>query len=177
MLALGLAVLQNSSGAVPNALYHLGLFDAQRVRDAIATSIDQYNKNSAGFYATAGEAREGLAVIPASQLQKRRLFQDINMLKGEGLAMVFDMDSMQIMSTRLLNRTTAVARTKEVWAVALQDIRTRRPVFNVKAVEVEVRYLLHDERGPLGRRTWIIHEVDVYPKGEAVPELNIRRAL
>ncbi|MHB8845684.1 MAG: hypothetical protein ACYC7L_13175 [Nitrospirota bacterium] len=140
-------------------------------------SITQYNKNSAGFYTTAGEAREGLAVIPASKLLRRRLFQDINMLKREGLVMVFDLDSQKITSTRLLNRNTALAQTEEVWAVALQEVQTRRSVFSVKASTVSVRYLLHFEPGQTGDPMWIVYEADVYPKGEPVPDLNVQRAL
>lgn len=177
VLAIVPAVVQNGGQAFTNLRFHLGMSDEREIHDAIAVSITQYNKNSAGFYATAGESLEGLAVIPASQLQKRRLFQDINMLKRDGLVMVFDLDSQKIRESRLVNRTTAVAQTSEVWAIALQDVMSRAPLSGVKAVAVTVRYLLHYEPGPTGKPAWIVYESDVYPEGESVPDLNIRRVL
>jgi len=176
-IAFAVSAVHNGRAAFPILLSPLGVVEEQRAIDDIIMSIKQYNKNSAGFYSTAGDSLEGLAVIPASQLLKRRLFQDINMLKRDGLVMVFDLDSQKVKHSRLLNRTTATATTEEVWAIALQDVQTRKPLSNVKAITVSVRYLLHYELNSTGNATWVIYEADVYPKGETVPDLNIERVL
>lgn len=175
LFSLVFSVIENGRSATSNFLFHLNVWNQKGAREDIAVSITQYNKNSGGFYNTAGESLEGLAVIPASQLQKRKFFQDINMLKRDGLVMVFDLDRQTIERIYFVNRNTAVAVSEEVWAVALQDLESRRPLSNVKAASVKVRYLMHYEPALSGKMTWIVQEADVYPHGERVPELNMQR--
>lgn len=170
ILAVTLSFANNKEDAFDNLLFHLNL-NKKGERSAIEAAVMQYNKNSASFYNTGGFLA-GLDEIPAAPLLKRRLFKDINMLKGDGLVMVFDKDSITVRKVYFKNKDFGVAETDEVWAVALQDIKTRKPVFNVKAVEVKGRYVFIKEKS-----RWLAYEADVYPKGENVPEFNIKPAL
>lgn len=170
LLAFILSFSSSKEGAFDHLLFHLGLYDQKKEREAIESAVRLYTKISSSFYSTGGDL-EGLHEIPAAPLLKRRLVKDINMLKGEGLVMVFDRDTQQIRSVYFINKDFAAAETDEVWAVSLQDRETREPVFNVKAVEIRARYQFVREKGG-----WIAHEVDVYPKDEDVPKADIIRS-
>jgi hypothetical protein len=122
----------NRDEEILNLRYRLNLYDRAKETADIEKAVELYNKYSASFYNTAGYI-EGLSEIPAAPLVKRRLFKDINMLKGDGFIMVFDKDKIEVKKISFLNREAAAAETDEVWMVSLQDIDTRKPVYNVKA--------------------------------------------
>lgn len=178
LISLLLAVAASAAfirdGALDNLLFRAGLFDRERESKAIDAERGQYNAVSSAFYGTAGEFTAGLDEIPAAPMLKRRLFKDINMLKGDGLVMVFDRDRDELKRVYFINRDLAVAEAEEVWGVNIQDVKTRRPVYNLKAVDVKVRYLFHREpfRGK-GKR-WIAHKVDVYPMDQEIPEFEMK---
>lgn len=138
---------------------------------AVKASIRQYNKASAGIYATGG-LRDELAVIPASALVKRRLFQDVNKLMADGAIMVFDRDKDEVERVTFNNRKFAIAEGREVWAVSLQQAASRKPIFNIKASDVRVRYHLRLEAG-----VWVVHAVEVFPPDEPIPPMNTEPAL
>lgn len=177
LAAICLSFFHNRPDSLENLLFHIHLFDERNEREAVNKAILQYNTNCAAFYSSGG-LLAGLEEIPAAPLIKRRLFKDINVLKSDGLVMVFDKDQLEVKSVVFHTADVASAETFEVWAVALQEIDTRKPVFNLKAVEVKVRYVLHKEPFPPGgERRWIIYRVDVYPKAERIPDLTVIPAL
>ncbi len=174
--ALSITFLNNIDGAVANFKFFASLNDRKSEVESIETAVERYNRVSASFYNSAGSIA-GLNEIPAAPFLKRRFFKDINMLKRDGLVMVFDRDSTEIKRTYFINRDLAVAESEEVWAIALQDASTRKPVVGLKAVEVRVRYLFHKEHFLKEGRIWVAREVDVYPEGEDIPELNVKPVL
>ena len=171
--ALSISFFNNIDGAVENFKFFAYLSDREAERESVKAAVIQYNRVSASFYNSAGSLA-GLNEMPAAPLLKRRFFKDINMLKRDGFVMVFDRDNTEIKKTYFIDRDLAVAESEEVWAVALQDAVTRRPVFNLKAVEVRVRYLFHKEEFLQKGRVWVAYEADVYPIAEAIPELNVK---
>ena len=175
VISILFSAINNQNGILENLRFNLRL-DRQEEIASIKAAVEQYNTNSAGFYNSAG-LLAGLEEIPAAPLLKRRLFKDINMLKGEGLVVVFDKDAVEVTDVLFDNRDFAEVRTIEVWAISLQDRRTRKPVFNVKALEINVRYLFYKGRLRDEEKRWIVYEVDVYPEDEEVPELNIKPAI
>lgn len=177
LLAAIISFLSNGPGAWSNMLFRLNLNDKEVERAAVKASVKQYNINSAGFYNTGGDVLAGLAEIPAGQMLKRRHFKDINMLKEDGFLMVFDRDRVEVTRVYFPRRDIAIAETSEVWAVVLQEFESRKPVFNVKAVEVKARYRFHKETFLKQGLKWIAQNVDVYPFGDDVPELNIKTVL
>lgn len=177
ILGLFLSFAQNGISAPDNLLFRLKLYNVKEQEEAVRQAVKEYNIVSAGFYSMAGDAKEGLAVIPAAPLLKRRLFKDINMLKRDGLVMVFDRDRDEVKRVYFPRRDIAVAETFEVWAVGLQDVKTRKPAFTVKGVEVKARYLFHKEPYPGHGLRWVAYDVDVYPMDEEIPELNVKKVL
>jgi hypothetical protein len=176
-LLCGLVMAFASAGqeSVEEAAFHAGFATMNAERAEVEDTIRTYNGISARFYATGGKL-EGLDLIPAAPLVKRRLFKDISMLKGDGLVMVFDLDRMSFDKVKLLKPIEAEAVTDEVWAVSIQEFETRKPVFNVKAVEVQARYLLYRVPFAGGPERWVVYDVDVYPQGMDIPVLERRPA-
>jgi hypothetical protein len=172
MLSLGLSLFSSGRDAFQNAAFNLSPEKRGKEAQLIESAIKNYNKYATTFYNT-GDYIRGLTEIPADALLKKRLVQDINMLKNDGLVMVFDRDRVTLRDVSFRNRQFAVAVTEEVWLIALQDTYTRKPVFNVKGSEIKVRYLLRKEEFHKQGEKWIIHEADVYPGAETVPELNV----
>lgn len=174
--AVLLSALNSMPDSIDNFLFHVP-GRAGRDIESVRTAVSQYNKNTAGFYASGGMSRAGLDVITASQMLKRRIFQDINMLKRDGLLMIFDQDRDEITDISFLDRNTAVVKSKEVWALVLQDAATREPVSNIKAGALRVRYLLHREPYAARKHAWVVYEADVYGAADAIPELNMKPVL
>ena len=172
LAALSISFINNIDGAVENFKFFVYMNDREAEVESVKAAVEKYNRVSASFYNSAGSLA-GLNEMPAVPLLKRRFFKDINMLKRDGMVMVFDRDNTEIKRTYFINRDLAVAESEEVWAIALQDVATRRPVFGLKAVEVRVRYLFHKEQFLEQGKIWVAHEADVYPKGEEIPELNV----
>lgn len=177
ILALSLSFFYNGGGAWGNMIFRLNLQDQQSEEDLVRAAIKQYNINSATFYNIAGELPAGLNEFPATPLIKRRIFKDIGMLKGEGLLMVFDRDRDEIKRIYFPRRDLAIAESREVWGVVLQDVKTREPQTTVKAVEVKVRYTFHKEPFLNQGLKWLAHHVDVYPIDEDIPGPNIEPVL
>ncbi len=175
-IAITSSYLTNRENALDNFIFHISSKYKQQEIDDIKSAVKQYNTNSASFYNSAGFLA-GLDEIPAIPLIKRMLFKDINSLKSDNLVMVFDKDSVEFDDVRFVNREIAVAHTHEVWAVMLQQMKTRKPSSTIKGVEINVRYALY--KGSLRGEDphWIIFDVSVFPKGGEIPELNIKPAI
>lgn len=174
-LALLLSAAVNRPIATSALKFNLGL-DMKGEIEEIEGAIKQYNINSASFYNTAG-LLAGLEEIPAAPLLKRRLFKDINMLKRDGLVLVFDRDRHDIEKVEFIRADLAVVEADEVWAVNLQEAESRKPVSSIKASHVKVRYILKKE--PFYNRgiMWVIYDADLYPPDEEVSQLNRQSVL
>jgi hypothetical protein len=176
LIALTSSYLINKENALDNLKFNISSEYKHQEIEAIKSAVKQYNTNSASFYNSAGFLA-GIDEIPAAPLLKRMLLKDINMLKRDNLVMVFDKDSVEFDDVTFISREIAVAHTHEVWAVMLQEIETRKPSSTIKGVEINVRYALY--KGSLRGEEphWVVFEVSVYPKGEKIPELNIKPVL
>lgn len=168
--AVALSFAHNLPGAPANLLFHLHVGRSGETA-RIGLAIKQYNKASAGIYATGGLLDE-LNVIPAAPLLKRALFQDINILRDNGHLMVFDLDSQKVERVDFINRGFALAVTKEVWGVTVQDFYTRKWITTIKGSEVRARYQLRKEKGQ-----WIVHQLEVFPAKWEVPAPNVKPLL
>jgi hypothetical protein len=158
-------------GRVKRALFHLGI---SRVAEEaqLRRLVRTYNAATQGSYATAGLAVEELAVIPAYNLEKRRIYKDINLLRLSGKMVVFDKDKETIEKVTFVNRDEAFVTTSEMWVMVLQDFATRRKLTNLKASQVQCRYHLLYHEG-----VWKVERAEVFPVDEKLPPLNVRPVL
>jgi hypothetical protein len=171
ILAFWCALISNGTEAVGNMVFNLHLVPRGADERRISAAIHQYNSASAGIYLSGG-LKDELNIIPALQLQKRRLFQDVNLLKGDGIVMVFDRDEEKVTRVTFVNPQFALAESEENWAVALKSATTFAPSSNVKGCRVRVRYQMRRARGQ-----WVVDAAEVFPRNETIPEPNVAPVL
>ena len=159
-----LVALGTSPEGMRNLRFHLGWYDRPARQAQIEATLKNFNKYFATFYATGG-LLEGLNEFPAGQMVKRRVFQDIFALKGQGAILVYDKDLFQLKKVRFPDPERAVAVADEVWFLTLQDSATRKAKGPSKANRLQVRYLLRAEQGG-----WRVVDFEVYGPDDALPD-------
>lgn len=170
--ALILSCMAEPSGArLDNLLFRLGMnHDAEE--KLVRKAVREYNAATSGIYSTSGLAIQELDVIPASDVEKRRIYKDVNLLRTDGLLVVFDRDKETIESVEFLNRQRVTVVSSETWVLKMQDFATRRALTNLKGSQVRCRYHLWRIKG-----RWLVDQVEVFPVDEKMPPLNIKPAL
>ena len=170
--ALALAAAATFASA-PDALqwfrFRVGNYDMAGETASIGATIKLFSSCVAGFYDSGG-VKTGLNVIPAENLVKRRIFQDIQNMKNVGLLLVIDRDKSVVKDVRFIDMTHAVAVVDEDWFFAMQEYGTRKPLSGKKANIITVRYFL---RKVWGR--WIVSEYEVYGRGDGMPPVDSAR--
>lgn len=152
-----------------NLRFHLGLYDRKAEEKAIEDTLKLFNLHFATFFNTGGDL-EGLNEFPASNLIKRRIFQEINEWRKNNSLLVYDKDVFNIDSIKIIDPVSAVATTEEVWFLNIQNIETRGYLSPVKANPIKVRYFLKKVDGK-----WLVIEYEVFGKKDDLPPLNERR--
>lgn len=161
-----IAALAFTPGGWDAFRYRTGGYDIEGETKAVKESIRLFSATYAGFYASAG-GLEGLNVIPAAQMVKRRIFQDILAVLDTGRVLVLDRDRSDVRRVQFTDLTHAVAVVDEAWFMAYQDYFTRRPLPDKKANYVTVRYFLKKQWG-----RWIVFEYDVFGQEDQLPPLR-----
>lgn len=141
----------------------MGTYDLRAEDQAIRETVKLFSATTAGIYLTAG-GMQGINVLPADQLVKRRIYQDTRFLLDQGLVLAHDRDRSQVQQVRLYSPYQAVALVDEAWFLAYQDSAKRRILSNKKANIITVRYFLRKVGGK-----WGIMDYEVFPKGERMP--------
>jgi hypothetical protein len=149
--------------------FHLGFYKKALEEQAVEETLKLFNKHFATFFNTGGNL-EGLNEFPASNLIKRRIFQEINEWKKKNQLLVYDKDSFEIEDITLFNSVTAIAVAKEVWFLNVQERDTRKKLSPVKANPIRVRYLLKKLKG-----MWGVVEYEVFSNEDDIPEMKIER--
>lgn len=168
LVALAVSLATNPDG-VNNALFRAGLIDPEASQEEITETINLFNAYFSSFFSTGGSL-EGLGVFPAANLIKRWTVQEINTWKDEGKVLVYDKDRIEIESIELKGPRLAVAVTRELWFMSLQDLRTRERLSRVKANPIRVRYVLRKHG-----RGWRIEEYEVFDMKDQLPPLSMER--
>jgi len=160
-LALAASCLQHRSNCVANLLFNLGAGRSAE-KELLKKTIKQYNSVTSGFYASGGYLGE-FAILPADNLIKRKHYQNIVQLNGQGVVLVFDQDKSVIQKIHFYSRNQACVITAEQWAMAFQDTQTRKKLSKVKGTSLAVRYMMRREQGK-----WMVSDVEVFPGNETV---------
>ncbi len=146
-----------------------GLYSADSERKAIEETVRRFNAYYGMFFSTGGDIR-GLGRVPASNLVKRRIVQEINIWSSEGKVLVYDKDKFEVERIGLIKPWLSELIAREVWFLNLQDIQTRKWLTEVKANPIRVRYILIKID-----RTWKIIDYEVYKLDEEIPPLFTRK--
>lgn len=160
-VAISLSCLQQGKQGFENAKFNFGINRMQEQKNIEAT-VRLYNATTSGLYAT-GAYPEEFKIMPADNLLKRKHFQNVSQLINNGKLLVFDLDNSNVKKVQFYGRNRACVITSEVWAMAFQDLSTRKRVSKVKGEALTVRYLL-------GRQDakWLVMEVEVFPATASV---------
>ena len=156
-------------GAAHNFGVRLGLQGRQAQETEIRDTIALFNKHYSLFFSTGGST-EWLNEFPASNLVKRRIFQEIDMLGKDDVVAVYDKDLVAVESVRFFNPSSASVVTTEAWFIGTRKAagRARLPGFGKRFLRS--RYLLiKTDRG------WRVADFEVFSTEDEVPQLSGQR--
>lgn len=162
MLAL-FSYIHQQGGSLRDVLVSMSPLQKKAMEKEIRETLRLYNKIYASFYVTGG-GLEGLNEFPASNMIKRRVFQDINDLKAKGLILMHDLDRLSVMDVVFHGGGRAVALTEENWVLGYRDADTMKLRGAVMANPVKVRYYLE-----YGDNRWMVEHYEIYSMGETPP--------
>ncbi len=166
-IALAFAVfLVKADGAWEGLRFRLGLINREAAIKEVKDTVSVFNIYYARLFSAAGDV-EGLNLFPADNLIKRRVIQEINSWKEQGIALVYDRHALDIKSVELLGPRRAVVLTEETWALVPRDITTGRKPPGAKTLRCRYRYLLGKIDGE-----WKVLEYDVYNMIDQLPPIS-----
>jgi hypothetical protein len=165
MTALALSYFFNED-PLDNLKFHTGLYNTAEEKKVIEMTLKQFNKHFATLFNTGGEL-QSLNYIPAANLVKRRIVQELNEWSSNNQVLVYDRDVFEIKNIEILSPKRAVVMANEVWFLNVQNREKRHEKSGVKANPIKVRYILgkHDDR-------WKVIELEVYGKDDSIPPLR-----
>lgn len=146
--------------------FRIGLYDTAEDEKAVEDTIKLFNKHFAALFNTGGDL-SSLNYIPADNLIKRRIVQEINEWTSHDQILVYDKDVADIQGIEFLSPGRSVAVTREVWFLNVQNRQKRSEKSGVKANEIRVRYILQKID-----RHWRIIECEVFGKDDPIPSLR-----
>ncbi len=168
-LALMLSFFANSN-ALMNLRFHLGLYDIPAEEKQVEDTLKLFNRNFATLFNTGGDLSVALNEFPAANMIKRRVVQEINDWAGNNKVLVYDKDVFEIETIILLSPGRALAVTREVWFLNVQNRENRREKSGVKASPIRVRYFLKKIDSK-----WRVIEYEVFGKDDDIPVMNTDR--
>jgi hypothetical protein len=165
LTALALSFVLNDD-SLDNLKFHTGLYNTAEEEKVIEMTLKQFNKHFATLFNTGGDL-QSLNYIPAENLVKRRIVQEINEWSSNNEVLVYDRDVFEIEDIEFYSPERAVVTAEEVWFLNVQNREKRYKKSGVKASPIRVRYILvkHDDR-------WKVSEFEVYGKDDPVPPLR-----
>jgi hypothetical protein len=138
--------------------FHIGLYDREGRQKAIEETLKIFNRHFATFFNSGGSE------FPAANLIKRRIFQEINQWEKNNAVIVYDRDVFETKTIDFLDPVTALAVTREVWFINVQDVDTREYISTLKANPIKVRYILK-----LVNKRWLVIEYEVFDENDDIP--------
>ncbi len=163
--ALALSYSFNEDPLV-NFKFHTGLYNTAEEEKAVENTLKLFNKNFATLFNTGGDL-QSLNYIPAENLIKRRIVQEVNEWTRNNKVLVYDKDVFELEDVELLSPQRATAVAKEVWFLNVQNRKNRSEKSGVKANSIRVRYIL----GKQDNR-WKIIEFEVFGKDDSIPPVQ-----
>jgi hypothetical protein len=128
-------------------------------------AVQEFNRLFATFYDTGGDT-QSLNEFPATNLVKRRVFQDIDTWKKSDKWYIHDLHKHEFLRVGILSPGRAFVETRELWHLWERDTETSEKS-NYKINPIKVRYYLGIERG-----RWTVLEYEVYGLEDEFPELT-----
>ncbi len=168
--ALAVSFFANDNALV-NLRFHLGLYERADDEKAVEETLKYFNRHFATLFNTGGRQSSALNQIPAANLIKRRIIQEIGNWAKDNRLIVYDKDVFEIESIDFLSPGRAVAVAHEVWFLNVQNREKRQEKSGVKANPIRVRYQLARDKD-----RWRVIEYEVFGKDDSLPPFKIERS-
>lgn len=168
-LALTISFYTNDNSS-DNLRFNIGIYETDTDEKQIEATIELFNRYFATLFNTAGGPSVALNELPAVNMVKRRVVQEIEIWMRNGKVLVYDKDVFEIQSIDLLSPESAVTVARETWFLNVQEKGTRKRMSAVKGNPIKVRYFLRKIEG-----SWKIIEYEVFGKDDTIPPLTDMR--
>ena len=129
-----------------NFRFHAGIYNTADEEKAVEKTLNEFNRHFATLFNAGGDL-SALNFIPAANLIKRRIVQEINEWARNDKVLVYDKDVFEIDEIELYSPVKAVAIATEVWFLNVQSRQKRHEKSGVKASPIKVRYILEKHNG------------------------------
>lgn len=146
-----------------NFKFQTGIYNASDEEKAVEYTLNEFNRHFATLFNAGGDLRP-LNYIPAENLIKRRIVQEINEWRKNDKVLVYDKDVFEIEEIEFHSPVKAVAIATEVWFLNVQSRQKRHEKSGVKASPIKVRYILEKHAG-----RWKVVEFEVFGRDDTIP--------
>jgi hypothetical protein len=155
--------------AVDDALYNLRfwarLLDREPIRAEIEEVVREFDRKYVLLYTTGGDLSH-LADLPAANMIKRRIVQDINSWRSQGKILSHDRHALNIKKVEIIRPDRAAVVTAENWVLIMRSLATGSRTKEQKHNLVRIRYILQRNQG-----LWRVIEYEVFGPDDEVPAL------
>ena len=151
-------------GAMDRMRFSAGLYDTTGQEQEIKKAIADFNLLYASFFSTGGNL-DGLWRMPASNLVKRRIVQDIGNWSSNGRVLAYDKLGVSLLRLEFFSLTRAVAETSEQWVLLLREIGKEHIKKKTRDIDITVKYIF-----VLTDRGWFIEDFEVHPAQKVLPD-------
>ena len=176
LLALALVVSSSDRG-MENLAFHMGWYDREAMNDELSATVKEFDRQYVALFTSGGDLSY-LNTIPAENLVKRRIVQDINKWSSQDRILSHDRHAFVVKSVEAIRPDRGVVTTEEEWALLMRDRTTGKRMKGQKVNRIRTRYIL--QRTPGGSYTagstkpsggWKVAEFEVYGPSEELPPL------
>jgi len=162
LLALVLSIASSGGAAMYNLRYNLGMLNTPEIHSELQETVELFNKRYVALFTSGGDMSH-LSGMPAENLVKRRIVQDINIWTADGKILSHDKQGIEFLNVELLRSDMAFVDTRESWNFILRDRTTGSRTKSGKSVNIAVRYILRPDRGSWRVSDYLISSMEDGP--------------
>jgi hypothetical protein len=151
--------------ALYNLSFNLGISDRKPMEEKVIDTVRQFDRMYVALFTSGGDYLS-LRGMPAADLLKRRLVQDVNSWSAQGRILSHDRHALNINKVDMISSHMATVETAESWVLILRDRQTGRRMKNQKQNQVRVRYILREYDAG-----WKVLDFEVYTPESGIPPL------
>ena len=159
------AVILTEADSIDNFRFRAGLVDMERMKEELKATVIKFDRKYVALYTSGGDYIH-LNDMPAANLLKRWLVQDVNSWSSEGMILSHDRYALNIKDVELLGPDMAAVVTAENWVLLMRNRETGKRTRGQKKNLIRVRYILKRIEG-----AWKVLDFEVYAPEDELPPL------
>lgn len=170
---LSFALVADLAGdkAFYNLRFNLGISDRGPIKEEIVRIVRQFDRMYVALFTSGGEY-VNLNTMPAENILKRRIVQDVNLWISQDMILSHDRHAFNIVKVDIIRPDLATVETQENWVLLLRSRKTGKRMKSQKQNFIKVRYIVTntDDR-------WKVQDFEVYSSDSIVPPLAEKRII